>query len=168
MMRPSAAHPSAPSSNQHTLRCHAIATHAAQWHSGALNPAKISPKHASTVAILLAEVRKRSPHIRPNEPCNFDLILEGNTCGTECDQILAHLCAHYQGVLHCCRSMEMRVVCLDDWQCVVSEQTVRLPRYRAVHSRTGVYAAHSVCKMVKSISFHALGAASGRSLRSCV
>lgn len=157
-----------PSSNRHSLRCDAISTHATQWYSGLANPAKISPKNVSTIAILLGEIRKRSPLVRPNEPCNFDLLLEGNDCGTESDQILNHLCAHYRGVLHCCHSMEMRIVCLDDWRCVVSEQTVRLPRFRAVRSHTDVYLAQPVCKMIKSISFHALGATSGRSLRSCV
>eukprot|EP00961_Rhodomonas_salina_P121207 1631413-Rhodomonas_salina.3 len=119
----------------------------------------------SAIALMLVEMKKRSPLVKSGEPCNFDYIVENG----DLDFILQHLVCKYGGVVHDCRDvMGMRIVCLDDFLCVAAAVWIRLARWKLVLRSDGVFRAVKVCGRCLSVNFHALGADSGRSLRACV
>eukprot|EP00961_Rhodomonas_salina_P277464 3749495-Rhodomonas_salina.1 len=128
----------------------------------------LDEKHHATIKTLVTEISQRSSKVKDGEACNFDYIMEGNSPQLN-SAILSHIVANYGGVVHdCVDSMGSLVVCMDAWQCVASVTVVRAERWKLVRKSGERCCMHLVWKSVVSFNFHALGAKSGRSLRSCV
>lgn len=131
-------------------------------------PGKQDPeRELKTVHILMQEVYKRSTAIKGDEPCNFDMIIEGKA-ETQIESILSVLKHQYGGVVHESDAMGMVIVCADAWHCVVGVQNVRPERRKLVRLSSGKYTTTLICKQITSLNFHALGCKSGIALRACV